>query len=68
MKTYKGEPCYFYIDEEKYIRPLCLECGKEGSGWYWGEGEYGNWDIICYKCGHVIHKKNVEEKKDKTAD
>lgn len=62
MKTYKGEPCYFYVDAEKYLRPLCLECGKKNGGWLWEEGRYGNWDVICHNCGHVIHKKNAEKK------
>jgi DNA-directed RNA polymerase subunit RPC12/RpoP len=63
MKTYKGEPCYFFIDEETYLRPLCLECGKKlNKGWLWESGRYGNWDILCHNCGHIIHKKNDEEK------
>jgi len=70
METYQGEPCYFYVDEKKYLRALCSKCGKEsGKGWKWHEGKYGNWDVTCYNCGHMIHKKkNVTKKKNKTTN
>lgn len=56
--------CYFYIDssipeDKRTMLILCENCQKkhpEIKGWFWN-GNYGNFDYICNKCGEIIHQK-----------
>ena len=62
------EDSYWVIDEsvpedERKIQALCIECATEKKcGWFW-KGSitgYGNYDLKCSVCEHIIHQREEE--------
>lgn len=48
-------------DSEKVMTALCVKCQKEKQleAWFW-DGEkygYGDYDLQCHFCKHIIHKR-----------
>ena len=60
--------CYFITDEKQIIRAICEKCTSKSPenqrGWFWNgqKSGYGDYDLNCFLCDDVIHKRDKNDK------
>lgn len=54
---------YWFVDEDKKMQAMCLECHKTHPfGWFWqGRQGYGDYDLKCVFCNGVLTEKKHED-------
>ena len=62
------EDSFWFVDEgvpedEQKMQALCRDCAEEKKcGWFWQGSTtgYGDYDLKCSVCEHVIHQRKEE--------
>ena len=62
------EDCYWYVNKnasgEEFMKAMCLRCHEKNNdaGWFWQGSNlgYGDYDLQCNICNHIIYQRKNE--------